>query len=267
MESFEELKDKLIRRFYNQGEMPKKVENSIRTIYEEISNMYKSYGVDARAITSYIEGNFMETKSDLNRINAKRKDMQVDEIRAILFKIQNKIENIEEMSKTNEEDDIKLEKRKQIDLINNTNMHERETTNKVIEVLEDHLMNVRASARRIMSNQQYSDTRIAQIDYEVRERIKSLISKGEVQISEAFKEDDNYIVKMASNMYEQYISGEEKTAHQKFVDEIKVEDNENDLETTSPQGKDSDRLPSNFIDDNPNPKEPNSKRLDDNYIE
>lgn len=241
-EEFEEMKRSINEEFGKRESVPKDAVDILKRAIENLSEIYEEYGCNNFSIQEYMYGNLEQAKRQLERIGEQRKDTQYSHIQQFLRSVQNRIEDAKKDSYSFEQIS------KQKNRISEIDGNSRRVSRNVDSVINDMLMDIRATQNRILYSREFDLDRI----YQIQETVKSFINKYCLQSEEKLNE----IYSMDDKELRQYIENE----FDEFVEKIEKEPKENDNKDANKNFRNQMKFTGEF-------QEEDSNRANENAVE
>lgn len=233
-EEFEEMKRSINEEFGKRESVPKDAVDILKKAIENLSEIYEGYGCNNSSIQEYMYGNLEQAKRQLERIGEQRKDMQYPHIQQFLRSVQNKIEDAEKDSESLEQ----IPKHK--NRISEINGDSRRASRNVASVINDMLMDIRATQNRLLHSRGYDLARI----YQIQEVVKSFITRyclqSEEKLNEIYSMDDKKLQQYIENVFDE------------FVEKIEKEPKENDNKDANKNFRNQMKFTGEFQEENSN---------------
>ena len=222
VESFEELRRKMMWIFEDKGEIPSEVQQTIQQMFNKLAEKYREIGCYSSTIREYIEGSIDELMPRLQVVvGERRKEEQFEGIQSFLSGVQSELEekiNGEEQKRRDNKN------RERIGEIANDSPSNIRTTLNTVDLVEEALKDVKlAQNRALAARGLYSDRQIYDIDDEITSFIMKLRSASEGEIHEGYQADNSQLREELLQAFEEYVEergDEEPDKAKKFKDEL-----------------------------------------------
>ena len=220
LERLEELKRKVMSKLLYQDTIPEEVNKIIIDAFKNLSRFYEDMRYNSISIDEYIQGNLKIAQSEISkRLDIQRKEIQIQDIKAIFGKIQEEVEE-----QINEKNNQKYEQ--EFEQIGPDN---KKITMMVTQILKDMLQDVQSRQIRILSSRGYNENVLDNIQQKTMIFINKLVKNDDSKIYEELMQDDKNMKQWILEEYEAYLEQEKsdeskqeqkKDARQEFVETL-----------------------------------------------
>jgi len=227
LERLEELKRKMMSDIYNREPIPQEVLSVVQQAFMNLQEKYEELRCDSSSIREYIDWNLKTTKSYIKRELAENRiNNQSEQIEQILNKMQRSLDKIEEQKEQQEEQQEEIKYKQEI---SEMEPEDRKTTDRIIQVIEDSLLDVQSRQNKLLYSREYRDDKIEEIQYETRKFIRKFLDSNGENIYGVLRADNRDLANKLIEDYEEYLiennrqqeekSDEEKSKREKFLEE------------------------------------------------
>ena len=233
MNNYNEFKNTISKRVYNR-EIPKEVYEKIDKIRKYILSIYENKYENINLLEEYINNQFHVLRAIINKTGEIRNEKNIDEIINTINRFQNKLESNEYKISANEmvfmdEDEIE-QKEKELQVgkesidFENCYMYIKETVNTIIIELENVIKDINNTANRTFQNRDIDYDKLEDIQNDISKIIYSLKTSESDNFENIIKQYDIRFLNELKVLYEEFLTNNNKTNHEKFVESISVQD-------------------------------------------